>query len=201
MKNVLLFVSCLVFGLSFSQNDEAFVDAQVAQKLAELEMQQNPEYFVRKGFCDGNVQLFIMPDGSKCASASTYFEAYVFWKEGADILKLQKFDNCGSFLPFQIVVEKPVRKLLEDKNGLQTEAASSSTEKTSGSNPYANMAVSSCHSNYTFVFEGKSFTRKITELKGKEATKNKASALNRLDAELSEMIKNLEQSGKFFREK
>lgn len=31
-----------------AQNDEAFVDSLVAQKMAELEMQDNPEYFDSK---------------------------------------------------------------------------------------------------------------------------------------------------------
>ena len=82
MKKMLFFFALITTSIGFTQNDEAFVDALVAQKMAELEMQQHPEYFLRKDYCDGNIQMFIMPDGKHCASKSTYYTVYVFWKEG-----------------------------------------------------------------------------------------------------------------------
>ncbi len=59
MKKILFLFILSITSICFAQNDEAFVDALVAQKMAELEMQENPEYFFRKDYCDGNIQMFI----------------------------------------------------------------------------------------------------------------------------------------------
>ena len=119
MKNLFFIFSLMITGIVFSQNDEAFVDSMVVQKMAELELQQNPEYFYRKDYCDGNIQMFNLPDGKLCTSKSTYYSVYLFWKEDDDIVKLQKFDNCGSFIPLSISRKKTIEKFLKDKQALK----------------------------------------------------------------------------------
>src|SRR5690606_40116458 len=119
--NRVFFLLVLISQIGFSQKNKAFVDAQIAQKMAELEMQKNPEYFYRMVYCEGEKQSFTMPGGITCTSDSTYYAVYVFWKEDNDKFKMQKFDNCGSFIPFQVFFNKSTNRILEDKNELKTE--------------------------------------------------------------------------------
>ncbi|MDC8000555.1 hypothetical protein POV26_05875 [Aequorivita todarodis] len=208
MKKTLLFFAFIITSVISAQNDEAFVDALVAQKMAVLEMQQNPEYFLRKDYCDGNIQIFILPDGSTCASKSTYYSVYVFWKEGEDVMKVQKFDNCGSFMSFPVAITKNIRKALKDKQALKTEEVKPYKAEKIDNDAYGNMPVQSCHKEYKFVFGGDVFEKKFKEFdltndskyKNVNASHNKSLVLIKLDEEISEMIKHFEESGKFFRE-
>ncbi|PHR12750.1 MAG: hypothetical protein COA40_07640 [Aequorivita sp.] len=209
MKNSLLLFTCILTAIGFAQNDEAFVDILVAQKMAELELQQNPEYFYRKDYCDGNIQMFNLPDGKLCTSKSTYYSVYVFWREDEDVMKLQKFDNCGSFMPISISRKKTIEKFFKDKQALkQGEIKPYEGEKVD-ENAYGNMTVNSCHKEYKFVFDGKSFEKNFREFdltneskyKNVNAEHNKSLPLVKLDILLSEMFKNMEDSGSLLREK
>jgi hypothetical protein len=208
MKKTLFIFALIITSICFSQNDEAYVDALVAQKMAELEMQQHPEYFLRKSYCDGNIQLFIMPNGKHCSSKSTYYAVYVFWKEGEDILKVQKFDNCGSFTPFPISISKNIKKALKDKQTLKTEEVKPYNGEKIDNDAFGNMSVQSCHKEYKFIFGGNTFEKSFREFdltndskyKNVNADHNRSLLLIKLDNDISEMIKNFEESGKFFRE-
>ncbi|MBK5212291.1 MAG: hypothetical protein JJE55_01365 [Flavobacteriaceae bacterium] len=208
MNKILVFFALILTSICFAQNDEGFVDALVAQKMAELEMQENPEYFFRKDYCDGNIQMFVMPDGSTCTSKSTYYAVYVFWKEDKDNLKFQKFDNCGSFKPLTISINKTMAKVLKDKQALKTEEVKPYQPEKVDNNAYGNMSVKSCHKEYKFVFEGKIFEKSFKEFDLTDDSKNKNvnadynNSLNviKLDNEISEIVKNFEKSGRFFRE-
>ncbi len=209
MKKILLVFALIITSMVFAQNDEAFVDSLVAQKLAELEMQENPEYFFRKDYCDGNIQMFIMPDGKHCASKSTYYSVYVFWKEEEENkLNVQKFDNCGSFKPFTIEINKQMAKALKNKQALKTEEVKPYEGEKIDNNAFGNMSVTSCHKEYKFVFDGEVFQKHFRDFdltndskyKNINAAHNKSLELIRLDTEISEMVKSFEERGKFFRE-
>lgn len=208
MKKILPFFALLVTCICFAQNDEAFVDALVAQKMAELEMQENPEYFLRKDYCDGNIQMFVMPDGKHCASKSTYYAVYVFWKEDEDKLKFQKFDNCGSFIPIPIGMSKNIKKALKEKQDLKKEVVKPFEAEKIDNNAFDNMSVQSCHKEYKFIFEGNAFEKSFKEFdltnnskyKNINADHNKSLLLIKLDEDISELIKHFEENGKFFRE-
>lgn len=209
MKKMLFFFALITTSIGFAQNDEAFVDTLVAQKMAELEMQQHPEYFLRKDYCDGNIQMFIMPDGKHCASKSTYYTVYVFWKEGEDMMKVQKFDNCGSFIPIPIGISKNIKKALKEKQDLKTEDVKPYKSEKVDNNAFENMYVQSCQKEYKFVFDGTVFEKSFKEFdltndskyKNVNADQNKSLMLIKLDNDISEMIKNFEESGRFLREK
>ncbi len=209
MKKMLFFFALITTSIGFAQNDEAFVDALVAQKMAELEMQQHPEYFLRKDYCDGNIQMFIMPDGKHCASKSTYYTVYVFWKEDEDMMKVQKFDNCGSFIPIPLGISKNMKKALKEKQDLKTEDVKPYKSEKVDNNAFENMSVQSCQKEYRFVFDGAVFEKSFKEFdltndskyKNVNADHNKSLLLIKLDNDISEMIKNFEESGRFFREK
>ncbi|CAM3466508.1 hypothetical protein [Aequorivita lipolytica] len=208
MKNIVLFFALIITTIVFAQNDETFVDSLVAQKMAELELQQNPEYFFRKDYCVGNIQLFNLPDGSLCASRSTYYSVYLFWKEDDEVLKLQKFDNCGSFMPLKIVRNKTLIKLLNEEQALKSETVKKYEGEKVDDNAFGNMSVQSCHKEYKFVFEGKAFEKSFREFdltndskyRNVNADHNNSLKLIKLDNEVSELLKNLEKNGKFFRE-
>ena len=209
MKKMLFFFALITTSIGFTQNDEAFVDALVAQKMAELEMQQHPEYFLRKDYCDGNIQMFIMPDGKHCASKSTYYTVYVFWKEGEDMMKVQKFDNCGSFIPIPLGISKNIKKALKEKQDLKAEDVKPYKSEMVDNNAFENMSVQSCQKEYKFVFDGTVFEKSFKEFdltndskyKNVNADHNKSLLLIKLDNDISEMIKNFEENGRFFREK
>ncbi len=208
MKKLVVLFAFIFSSISFAQNDEAFVDRQVAQKMAELEMQENPEHFFRKDFCDGNIQMFTMPDGKLCTSTSTYYSVFVFWKEDEKIMKLQKFDNCGSFKPISISISKEMHKILKDRETLKKEEVKPYEGDKVDTNAFDNMAVKSCHKEFKFFFGKQQIEKSFKEFdlsndskyKNVNAEHNNSLNLIVLDKEISEMIKNFEQGGKFFRE-
>ncbi len=209
MKKSIFFLILLNCFFASSQNDEAFVDNQVSQKMAELELQQNPEYFFRKDYCDGNIQMFNLPDGKLCTSKSTYYSVYLFWKEDEDIMKLQKFDNCGSFIPISISRKKTVEKIFKDKQALKRGEVKPYEGEIVDENAFGNMSIKSCHKEYKFVFDGKSFEKSFrnfdltndSKYKNVNAEHNNSLELIKLDILISEMFKNMEDSGNLLREK
>ncbi len=208
MKKILLFLFLLNCFYGLAQNDETFVDSQVAQIMAQLEMQENPEYFSRKDYCIENVQMFVMPDGSRCSSASTYYSVYVFWKED-DKLKIQKFDNCGSFVPLLLNNEKLMKKVSKMKTALKTEEVKPYANETQVTHPTANMSPQSCRKEYIFKLQGETFEKSFSELDLSEGSENKnlnakhnnSLLLIDLDKEISSIISEFEMKGKFYREK
>ncbi len=208
MKKLVILFALIFSSITFAQNDEAFVDRQVAQKMAELEMQENPERFYRKDFCDGNIQMFTMPDGKLCTSTSTYYSVYVFWKEDEKVMRLQKIDNCGSFKPISISISKEMSKILKDREALKKEEVKPYDCEKVDTNAFDNMAVKSCHKEFKFFF-GKQMVEKSfkefdlrndSKYKNVNAEHNNSLNLIALDKEISELVKNFEQGGKFFRE-
>ncbi|SRX56039.1 hypothetical protein [Aequorivita sp. CIP111184] len=208
MKNLfflfILFVTCI----GFAQNDEAFVDSLVSQKMAELEMQENPEYFFRKDYCDGNIQMFTMPDGSLCTSTSTYYSVYLFWKVEEERMMVQKFDNCGSYMPLTIGISKTIKKVLKDKEPLKKDEVKPYEGEKIDENAFGNLSVKSCQKEYKFVLNNDVFEKSFKEFdltndskyKNVNADHNKSLELIKLDNDISEMIKHFEESGRFFRE-
>jgi hypothetical protein len=208
MKNIFFLFILMIASIGFAQNDEAFVDNLVSQKMAELELQANPERFYRKDYCEGNIQMFTLPDGKLCTSTSTYYSVYVFWKEDDKIMKLQKFDNCGSFKPISVGISKEMSKILKNKEALKTEEVKPYEGEKVDNNAFGNMSVSSCHKEYKFVFGRDAFEKSFKEFdlsndskyKNVNAEHNNSLELVSLDKEISELVKNFEESGKFFRE-
>ncbi len=208
MKNVMLIFFLIFTSFCFSQNDEAFVDSIVAQKLAELEMQANPEYYFRKDYCEGNIQMFTMPDGKLCTSTSTYYSVYLFWRVDEKIMNIQKFDNCGSFKPIAIGIGKQMTKILKNKNILKTEEIKPYKGEKVDENAFGNMAVKSCHKEYKFLLGKETIEKSFQEFdlsndskyKNVNADHNNSLELIALDKEISELVKYFESTGKFFRE-
>lgn len=208
MKKFFLFLAVLSATMSIAQNDEAFVDNQVMQKLAGLEMQENPIFFSRKDYCEGNVQMFTLPNGKLCTSKSTYYAVYVFWKEDGNNLKVQKFDNCGSFTPLTINGEKIMKLLNSKREQLQTEEIKPYKGEKIDENAFGNMEIKNCAKEYYFNLDGKSFEKSFKEYdlsndskyKNVNANYNNSLELISLNKTLSQFIDTFEAKGKFFRE-
>lgn len=208
MKKILLLFTLIITAIGFTQNDEAYVDSMVTQKMAALEMQDNNERFFRKDYCDGNIQMFTMPDGKLCTSTSTYYSVYIFWMESEKTMKLQKYDNCGSFKPLTLEISKDFSKILKNKEALRTEEVKPYKGEKVDDNAFGNMSVQSCHKEYKFVFGNDTFEKSFREFdltndskyKNVNAKHNNSLDLMALDKEISELIQNLETNGRFFRE-
>ncbi|MCG2418956.1 hypothetical protein K8089_07965 [Aequorivita sp. F47161] len=209
MKNILFLFALLLGTTGFAQNDEAYVNSLVAQKFAELELQQNQEYFLRKDYCDGQVMIFNMPDGSLCTSSSTYYAVYVFWKESDSVLKIQKFDNCGSYMPISISRSKVFVKAIADRDALMNGEVKPYKGEQVDENAFGNMSVESCHKAYKFVLGGIKFEKKFREFdltneskyKNVNAEHNNSLQLIKLDELISELVNHFEDNGKFIRER
>lgn len=208
MKKILFIFTFFLFAIGFAQNDEAYVDGMASQKMAELEMQGHSEYFLRKHYCEGNIQMFVMPDGTHCASKSTYYSIEVFWRENEEVMRFQKFDNCGSFSPLPFGISKNMKKILKDKAALAEEEVKPFKNDTEHPNPYGNMSVKDCHVNYSFVFSGQAFEKNFREIdltdspksKNLNADHNNALLLIKLEKEISNVFTHFETNGRFFRE-
>lgn len=208
MKNLFFLFTLIITTIGFAQNDEAYVNNLVLQKMAELEMHGNPEYFFRKDYCNGNIQMFTMPNGKLCTSTSTYYSVYLFWRESDKIMKFQKFDNCGSFKPISIGLSKAMSKISKNKEILKAEEVKPYEGEKVDANAFGNMSIQSCHKEYTFAFGKETFKKSFKEFdlsndskyKNVNAEHNNSLELIVLDKDISELVKNFEEKGKFFRE-
>ncbi|WP_310993021.1 hypothetical protein [Aequorivita marina] len=208
MKKLLLVLILITSQILVAQNDEAYVTDLVAQKIAGLKLQGNAMFFSRKDYCEGNVQMFTMPDGSFCTSKATYYSVYVFWQEEGDVIKVQKFDNCGSFKPITINGQKILKFLKSNSDELYSQEVKPYKNEKSEQDEFANMAVKSCTKEYYFSLNGKSFEKSFTELdlntsskyKNENAGYNKGLELTSLDKDITKFIDNFENRGRFIRE-
>lgn len=200
---ILIFVSSTgVFG----QNDEAFVEAQLSQIKAELEMQQVSEYFMRKDYCQGNIQIFKMPNGSMCASTSTYYSVYVFWKN-EDKTIVQKVDNCGTYEKITIEESPLLEKVSNLKHQLQKEEVKPYKSEIEDPSPFGNMQVEDCRKEFTFHYDDLDFTKGFKEYDLSNESKfpnvnadyNNNLPLIKLDRNITRLLADLESNGKFRR--
>ncbi len=101
MKKCILGLLLFLPTVQQAQNDEAFVDSQVAAFTQELIAKSINQYVVYKSYCVGETRMITL-DGKMCISRGTFFESYVIWnEEGTD--KVKKFDNCGSFYTAELL--------------------------------------------------------------------------------------------------
>lgn len=101
MKKIPIILVLLVYSLSYSQNDLAYVDSLVDDFTAKLEERGINEYFYAKRYCLGQVEMFKMDDGKWCSSSGTYYAVYLFWSEGENYM-IKKIDNCGMFFSLRL---------------------------------------------------------------------------------------------------
>lgn len=208
MKIYISLLTLMISLVSFAQNDEAFVDSQVSQKIAELKLHGNSMFFSRKDYCEGNIQMFNMPNGALCSSKSTYYSAYVFWQEQGENLKVQKFDNCGSYIPVSINGQKILKFLKNKAVELQSQEVKPYKGEKIEEKAFGNMSVQNCAKEYDFNLEGKNFEKHFQEYdltnsskyKNENAAYNNSLELISLDEDISKFIKIFENNGKFIRE-
>ena len=206
MKKLLIIFIFVASTVVFAQHDEAFVNAQLTHIKAELVKQQVPEYFVRKDYCEGNVQMFKMSDGSMCASSSTYYSVYVFWRN-EDGTFIQKIDNCGGFEKIKIVDSFLLDRVSSLKDQLQKEDVKPYTTEKQDLSPFGNMTVEDCKKEFTFHFGELDFIKEFKEydlssnskFPNVNAAYNNELPLIQLDRDVTEIVADLELKRKFRR--
>jgi len=96
MKKLLFILFAIVSTISFAQNDKAYVASLVSDFTKNLNNEAVTDYFYMNKFCEGHIEMFTIKNGRMCTSKGTYYEVYVFWKQG-DKAMVKKIDNCGMF--------------------------------------------------------------------------------------------------------
>lgn len=205
MKKFLLLILLSTGTIAFSQNDEAFVDSQVSQFIAQLGEQSQP-VFSRKNYCEGKIEMFKMPDGKMCSSKSTYYSVFVFWNEN-EKNNVKKFDNCGAFETVALEDDDLIQRVSKIKKELQKEEVKSYKAENQDKTPFGNMNVEDCRKEYSFNFGSENFKKSFKEFDlgndsnspNVNAHSNNSLSLVVLDKELATVISGLEGEGKFRR--
>ena len=97
MRNLLTICFLLLTAATLAQNkDKAYVEEQLLTFEASLKAKGITDFFYTQRFCNGTIEMFVMPDGTKCFSSGNYIASYVFWKED-DVAFSKQIDNCGMF--------------------------------------------------------------------------------------------------------
>lgn len=206
MKKIVLMFVLVTSTVVFGQNDEAFIEEQLSQITAELEMQQVHEYVIRKDYCEGNIQIFRMPDGSRCATPSTYYSVYIFWK-GEDKTYIQKVDNCGTFEKITIEGSALLNKVSHLKNQLQKDVVKPYQSEKKDPSPFGNMKVEDCKKTFTFHYSDLDFEKEFKEYDLSNESKfpninadyNNNLPLVKLDRNITQLLADMESNGKFKR--
>ena len=96
MKKLIVLLFVITGSISVAQNDKAYVESLVSDFTSNLKKNSVNDYFYMYKFCDGHIEMFNLENGRICTSKGTYYEVYVFWKDG-DKAMVNKIDNCGVF--------------------------------------------------------------------------------------------------------
>lgn len=192
--------------VAYGQNDRAYVDAQLTEIASELRALQITEYLIRKDYCEGNIRIFKMPNGSMCASASTYYSAYVIWKN-ENSTWVKKVDNCGAFDKIPVEELSLFEKVANLKHQLQKDDVKPYESEAPDPAPFGNMEVKDCWKEFTFHLNDLAFTKKYKEYDLEEGTRfpnvnahyNNNLPLVQLDEDITRLVSDMESKGKFRR--
>jgi hypothetical protein len=102
MKKIVLMSVLLCTQFLLAQGDKAFVESQIETFIQTLETKGVTNYFYTQRVCNGTIEMFVMPDGSRCFSSGDYVTTFVLWKE-QDIAFIKKIDNCSMFTSVPLV--------------------------------------------------------------------------------------------------
>ena len=146
MKRLLL-ISVISLGFGWSttaQRDLAFVNQQLEAFTQELAVKGVTNWISTTRFCDGRTEMFMMPDGSSCFSKGTYYAVYLFYPNGEGKMKMKKFDNCGSFFPFDYSEDKLLSGMLDNWEQLGSEEVKPYQTPVRNTKPEQRTAIFNC---------------------------------------------------------
>ena len=152
MKSILL-VFCVLFSVhSFSQRDEAQIDSILVDYAVKLKARGATDVFSMKRYCDGNVQMFIMPNGKTCSSNGTYIEAFLFFNE-SEQTKVVKVDNCGLFNEQIMEESQAMAYYVSNKSQVNSSTIKPFETASANETPRARTTVYRCHRGFSFYNE------------------------------------------------
>jgi hypothetical protein len=146
----------MVSAMAIAQNDKNYVDDLVSKFTSSLEARQINDYLYLYKYCDGTTEMFKLEDGSMCISKGTYYEVYVFWKEGnQDMIK--KIDNCGLYFSFPLNNSSVLDFVKINSEKLANNKVAKYAVKNPENVPAKSSKVHRCHSAFVFNIENNSF--------------------------------------------
>ena len=150
MKTTISLLIVLFSCTLMAQKDKASVDARVAEFTTKLESRDINTYFTTTRFCNGETQMFVMPDKSKCFSQGTYAATYVVWMEDNQTM-FKKIDNCGMFASVPLADNELYEYFLQHIASLQQNKVKPYEIENREGGPILRTEIKDCHRAYTFV--------------------------------------------------
>ena len=149
MKNLTTLFFVFLTMTLMAQKDKAAVDAKVIEFSQKLEARDITNYFTVQRYCEGETQMFVMADGSRCFSQGTYAASYIIWSENGRSM-IKKIDNCGMFTSGEI--EERIFSLFEDNIvALQNNKVKPYNIENSTGVPISRTEINNCHRAFQFV--------------------------------------------------
>ena len=189
-----------------AQKDMASVEARVADFTTKLENRNIDNYFTTTRFCNGETQMFVMPDDSRCFSQGTYAAAYVVWMENEETM-IKKIDNCGMFASVALQSNALFEYFQDQVVALQNNKVKPYEIEEREGGPLLRTEIKDCHRKYKFVAEA---TEGMQEFKPFDLTNearekninyqyNKDLAVTTLETMMDAAIAELEASAGYMR--
>ncbi len=160
MKTITSLLLVLFCGTMAAQKDMASVEAQVADFTTKLESRNIDTYFTTMRYCAGEIKMFVMPDGSRCASQGTYAAGYVVWMENEETM-INKIDNCGMFASVALESNELFNYFQENVAALQNNKVKPYEIEGAAGGPILRTEINDCHKKYTFVEEATEGTQQF----------------------------------------
>lgn len=204
-------ISILPFVLLFcctaiAQKDMASVEARVADFTTKLENRNIDHYFITTRYCNGETQMFVMPDNSRCFSQGTYAASYVVWMEDEETM-IKKIDNCGMFGSVALQSNELFEFFQKNVEALQQQKVKPYEISGREGGPILRTEIKDCHRKYKFVEEVSEGIQefKLFDLTNEAREKNinydynKELAITTLETMMDQVIAELEASAAYVR--
>ncbi|MDC7998203.1 hypothetical protein [Gilvibacter sediminis] len=206
MKRLLFIGFFLLSVTSFAQNDAQYVEGLLRDYVEGLQADGVTEIFVRAHKCEGNVQRFMLRDGSWCTSNGTYIDTAVVYAKDEQ-LYLTKIDNCGLFKAVRLEDPKIFAFYKEHEQTLKTERLKDYDTDVPYTDTKSRTAVYNCRWAYVFFTGTETFNSRYDEIQltndmehpNKNYDYNNNHPLVALEAMVDATLKDLESKGKLNR--
>jgi|TARA_R110002020_G_scaffold4110_4_gene18413 hypothetical protein len=160
MKYITSLLCVLCCTVALAQKDMASLDTQVVDFTTKLESRNIDVYFTTTRYCNGDIQMFVMPDGSKCFSKGAYAATYIVWEED-DETRIKKMDNCGAFASVALDDNNLFNYFKENVKDLQNNKVKPYEIAQTGGGPIQRTEIEDCHRKYKFVDEATEGTQEF----------------------------------------
>lgn len=151
MKRVISLCILLFCTIVTAQRDKASVAARTTDFTTKLEGRNINNYFTTTRHCNGDTQMFVMPDNSRCFSQGTYAATYVVWMENNKAM-LKKIDNCGMFASVALPDTELYQFFEAHAQALQQNKVKPYAIEGREGGPISRTEIKDCHRAYRFVY-------------------------------------------------